>query len=113
MSKYSMGSNNEYNDDQVNEDSTEQSADSSTTSENREWKPTVRLQKRDSAAISKIRILDLYPDKHYIKEVNDGEVRYFLLLMIPVVVSAFFTAIQRDDLYNKFIDIIVKFFTGN
>lgn len=78
----------------------------------REWKPTVRLQKRASDMVTKIRISDLYPDKQYIKEVNDGELRYFLLLILPVAVAAFFSTVQRDNLYNKFIDYIVRLFSG-
>jgi hypothetical protein len=100
MSKYSLGSNV----DPKKFDETEESK--------REWKPTVRMTKRQESLRTKLRMSDLYPDKQYIKEVNNGELRYFILLVIPVVVSAIFAAVQRDDLFNKLVDIIVKFFIG-
>ncbi|HQM85915.1 MAG TPA: hypothetical protein PLD55_14650 [bacterium] len=74
----------------------------------REWKPTVRMQKREQKTRTKLRIRDLYPDKQYIKEVNGKELRYFLLLIIPVIITAIFTAIQREDLYNRLVEILVK-----
>ena len=100
MSKYSLGSNV----DPKKFDEAEQ--------KEREWKPTVRMTKRSETLRTKLRMSDLYPDQQYIKEVNNGELRYFLLLIIPVVVSALFAAVQRDDLFNKLVDIIVKFFSG-
>jgi hypothetical protein len=79
----------------------------------REWKPTVRMQKREQKTRTKLRIRDLYPDKQYIKEINGRELRYFLLLVIPVIITAIFTAMQREDLYNRLVETLVKVLGGN
>lgn len=78
-----------------------------------EWKPDIRTKKKDESPKQKIRMRDLAPDKQYIKEVIDNESRYFLLIIIPVVVIALFTAIQRDDLYNRLIAFIVAFLSNS
>lgn len=74
----------------------------------REWKPSVRIKERKQTFRQKLNISDLYPDRNYIKDVNDSEGRYFLLVIIPVVVTALYNAISRQDLLNKLVDFLVK-----
>jgi|GEM_PF-1264908 len=76
----------------------------------REWRPTVRIKERQQKFRQKLSISDLYPDRNYIKEVNESEGRYFLLLIIPVVVTALYNAISRQDLFNKMVAFFVGFF---
>lgn len=77
---------------------------------NREWKPTVRIKEREQKFRQKLSISDLYPDRNYIKEVDESEGRYFLLLIIPVVVTALYNSISRQDLFNKMVAFFVEFF---
>lgn len=79
----------------------------------REWKPSVRIKKREGSPRQKLRIKDLSPDRQYIKEVNDSELKYFLLLVVPVVLVAIFNLAQRGDIYNRFIEFMVKFFSNS
>lgn len=79
----------------------------------REWKPTVRVKKREEAPRQKIRIKDLSPDKQYVKDVNDNELKYFLLVAIPVIMVAIVSISNRSDSYNKLVDLIVKFFSNS
>jgi len=76
----------------------------------REWKPSVRIKDRKPTFRQKLSISDLYPDRNYIKEVNGSEGRYFLLLIIPVVVTALYNAVSRQDLYNRMVAFFVEFF---
>lgn len=104
MSQLTLENNTQAIPDQPQNESEEKTS--------REWKPTVRVQKRDESPRQKLRIRDLYPDKQYIKDVTDHESRYFLLLIVPVVVTAIYSATQREDLYSKLVEFFVKFF-GN
>ncbi|MGI6394996.1 MAG: hypothetical protein ACOX2F_09785 [bacterium] len=74
-----------------------------------EYKPSVRLQKREQKLRSKLRIKDLYPDRQNIKEVSGKEFKYFILLIVPIAVTAVFMAIQNENLYNRIIKTIVSF----
>lgn len=79
----------------------------------KEWKPTVRMKKRDDSPRQKLRIKDLSPDKQYVKDVIDNELKYFLLLSIPVVFTAILALIARGDAYNRFVGFVVKFFSNS
>jgi len=76
----------------------------------REWKPSVRIKERKPAFRQKLSISDLYPDRNYIKDVTNNEGRYFILLIIPVVVTALYNAVSRQDLYNRLVAFFVEFF---
>ncbi len=76
----------------------------------REWKPSVRIKERKQTFRQKLSISDLYPDRNYIKEVNESEGRYFLLIIIPVVVTALYNAVSRQDLVNRLIAFLVETF---
>lgn len=82
-------------------------------SDSKEWKPTVRMKKRNDSPKQKIRIKDLSPDKQYVKDVIDNELKYFLLIIIPVVITAITALINRGDLHNRFIAFLVKFFSNS
>lgn len=79
----------------------------------KEWKPTVRVKKRDDSPRQKLRIKDLSPDRQYVKDVIDNELKYFLLLSIPVVLTAILALMTRGDVYNRFVDFVVKFFSNS
>lgn len=81
-----------------------------TPKKSREWKPSVRIKERTPKIRQKLNISDLYPDRNYIKEVNESEGRYFILLIIPVVVTAMYNAVSRQDLFNKLVDFLTRFF---
>ncbi|HNW83346.1 MAG TPA: hypothetical protein PKG52_10695 [bacterium] len=81
--------------------------------ESKEWKPTVRMKKRDESPRQKLRIKDLSPDKQYVKDVIDNELKYFLLLSIPVVLTAIIALMARGDIYNRFVAFIVKLFSNS
>ena len=76
----------------------------------REWKPSVRIKERKQTFRQKLSISDLYPDRNYIKEVDESEGRYFLLLIIPVVVTALYNAVSRQDLLNRLVAFLVETF---
>lgn len=94
---------------QKNPDHEMQSQQEASPKKSREWKPTVRIKEREQKFRQKLSISDLYPDRNYIKEVNESEGRYFLLLIIPVVVTALYNAISRQDLFNKMVAFFVEF----
>lgn len=83
------------------------------TSESKEWKPTVRMKKRDDTPRQKLRIKDLSPDKQYVKDVIDNELKYFLLVAIPLIITAITALINRGDLHNRLVDTLVKFFSNS
>jgi len=83
------------------------------TTESKEWKPTVRMKKRDDTPKQKLRIKDLSPDKKYVKDVIDNELKYFLLVAIPVIITAITALINRGDLHNRLVDTLVKFFSNS
>lgn len=103
MSKLSLHNN-------VEKDLNGQTQNEASPKTTREWKPTVRIKERQQKFRQKLSISDLYPDRNYIKEVNESEGRYFLLLIIPVVVTALYNSISRQDLFNKMVAFFVEFF---
>jgi hypothetical protein len=79
----------------------------------REYRPSVRLKERQETMRQKLTIKDLQPERYYIKDVSDKELRYFLLLSLPIVVTAFVTAMQREDLVNRIVNLVVSFILGS
>ena len=79
----------------------------------REYRPSVRLKDRQETMRQKLTVKDLQPERYYIKDVSDKELRYFLLLSLPIVVTAFVTAIQREDLVNRIVNLVVSFIQGS
>jgi hypothetical protein len=79
----------------------------------KEYRPSVRLKERQETIRQKLTIKDLKPERYYIKDVSDKELRYFLLLSLPIVVTAFVTAMQREDLVNKVVNLVVSFIQGS
>jgi len=75
----------------------------------REFRPSVRLKERKETLRQKLRIIDLLPNRNYIKDVSDRELRYFLILSLPIVVTAFVTAMKREELIGKLIAYLVSF----
>ena len=51
----------------------------------------------------KLRIADLKPDEEFIKESSEHEYKYFILLMIPLVVTAAFVLVNKNGLYEDFL----------
>lgn len=80
------------------------------TADSKETKGPIRPQKHEAFPRQKLRISDLYPDKQLIKEAADNEYKYFLLLMFPVIIIAFFVVFQRYNLYQKLAEFLLQFF---
>lgn len=59
----------------------------------------------------KLRISDLYPDEKFLKENLMHEYKYFILMVLPVIVTSFFVLIHRNDLYNEFLTFLEEFFS--
>ncbi len=78
----------------------------------REFRPSVRLQERQATLRQKLRIKDLHPDRKYIKESSEKELRYFLLLVLPIAATAFVTAAQREGYIRTLIEMIVSYLKG-
>jgi hypothetical protein len=74
----------------------------------REFRPSVRLQERQVTLRQKLRIKDLAPDRKFIKDSSEKELRYFLLLTLPIVVTAFVTALEREDLVKRIIQFLIS-----
>lgn len=58
----------------------------------------------------KLRIADLSPDEQFIKEISDHEYKYFILLIISVIIMAAFVVIQKNGLYNEFLTYLETLF---
>ena len=50
----------------------------------------------------KLRIADLYPDEQFMKENSTHEYKYFILMVLPVIITSAFVLVHRNDLYNEF-----------
>lgn len=59
----------------------------------------------------KLRIADLYPDEQFIKENSTHEYKYFILMIMPVVVTSLFVFVHKNDLYNEFLVFLEEFFS--
>ena len=59
----------------------------------------------------KLRISDLYPDEQFLKEYSTHEYKYFILMILPVVVASVFVLVQKNDLYNEFLTFLESFFS--
>ena len=57
----------------------------------------------------KLRIADLYPDEQFIKENSTHEYKYFILMILPVIITSIFVFVHRNDLYNELLDFLEKF----
>lgn len=51
----------------------------------------------------KLSIADLKPDEAFIKENSEHEYKYFILLMIPLVITATFVLVPRNGLLDDFL----------
>ena len=59
----------------------------------------------------KLRIADLYPDEQFIKENSTHEYKYFILMVLPVLVTSLFVLVHKNDLYNEFLVFLEEFFS--
>ncbi len=59
----------------------------------------------------KLRISDLYPDEQFIREISMHEYKYFILMVLPVIVTSAFVLVHRNNLYNEFIAFLEPFFS--
>ena len=58
----------------------------------------------------KLRISDLSPDEEFIRENSVNEYKYFILLIIPIVVTAIFALIHRNALYEELLVFLETLF---
>lgn len=59
----------------------------------------------------KLSIADLKPDEVFIKENSEHEYKYFILLMIPLVVVAAFVIVHRNGLFEDFLVLLESIFS--
>ncbi|MBO7126380.1 hypothetical protein J6W78_02430 [bacterium] len=59
----------------------------------------------------KLRISDLYPDEKFLKENLMHEYKYFILMVLPVIVTSAVVLIHRNNLYNEFLAYLEEFFS--
>lgn len=59
----------------------------------------------------KLRISDLYPDEQFLKESLTQEYKYFILMVLPIIVTSLFVLVHRNDIYNELLDFLDKFFS--
>jgi len=60
----------------------------------------------------KLRISDLYPDEQFLKEISTHEYKYFILMVIPVIITSAFVIVNRNNLYNEFLAFLEEFLSG-
>ena len=58
----------------------------------------------------KLRISDLYPDEKFLKESTTQEYKYFILFVLPVIITSAFVLVHRNNLYNEFLAFLESFF---
>lgn len=54
----------------------------------------------------KLRISDLCSDEQFLKENSEHEYRYFILLMLPLILTAAFVLVHRNGLYEDLLLIL-------
>lgn len=54
----------------------------------------------------KLRISDFYPDEQFIKATFEHEYKDFILLLLPVIITAIFVIIHKGNFYMD----LIKFF---
>ena len=59
----------------------------------------------------KLRIADLYPDEQFLRDISTHEYRYFVLMILPVVIASVFVLVQKNDLYNEFLTFLEGLFS--
>jgi len=59
----------------------------------------------------KLRISDLYPDEQFLKESLMQEYKYFILMVLPVIVTSLFVLVHKNNLYNEFLVFLEAFFS--
>lgn len=57
----------------------------------------------------KLRIADLYPDEKFLKESLMQEYKYFILMVLPVLVTSAVVLVHRNNLYNDFLVFLEEF----
>ena len=57
----------------------------------------------------KLRIADLYPDEKFLKESLMQEYKYFILMVLPVLVTPAVALVHRNNLYNEFLAYLEEF----
>ncbi|MBQ4438892.1 hypothetical protein II898_08445 [bacterium] len=57
----------------------------------------------------KLRIADLYPDEKFLKESLMQEYKYFILMVLPVLVTSAVALVHRNNLYNDFLVFLEEF----
>ena len=57
----------------------------------------------------KLRISDLYPDEQFLKESLMQEYKYFILMVLPVIITSAFVLVHRNNLYNEFLAYLEEF----
>lgn len=57
----------------------------------------------------KLRISDLYPDEQFLKENLMHEYKYFILMVLPVIITSAFVLVHRNNLYNEFLAYLEEF----
>ena len=58
----------------------------------------------------KLRISDLSPDEEFIRENSVNEYKYFILLIIPIVITAVSVIIHRNGLYEELLTFLENLF---
>ena len=58
----------------------------------------------------KLRISDLCPDEEFIRENSVNEYKYFILLIVPIVVTAVFALIHNNGLYEELLVFLENLF---
>ena len=58
----------------------------------------------------KLRISDLYPDEQFLKESLTHEYKYFILFLLPVMITSVFVLVHRNNLYNEFLEFLEGLF---
>lgn len=58
----------------------------------------------------KLRVSDLYPDEDFIRENSVNEYKYFILLIIPIVITAMFALVYRNGVYEEMLTFLENLF---